>query len=129
MVQSICEKKSIWQNAIFQTDDHYVVTYDNQTAMVEFRDFLELSTAKAYAVVNNLNHQIQQQKLDAITLDLRMLQISTAPGIIMVAKFIINVRNQKISSFTILGSHTIAWHAQTLNKLKQLLPTLTLIID
>ncbi|MEM9266474.1 MAG: hypothetical protein AAGA46_13195 [Cyanobacteria bacterium P01_F01_bin.13] len=130
-MQAVCEPETTWQDTALQTIEgkHYLINYNAKNASVEFRNFLELSPAQAHTVVNDLVPTLLQHQPTAITLDLRNLIVPTAPGIIMIAEFIINVRNHRVSSLAILGSHSIPWHEPTLKKLKQLLPTLDLILE
>ena len=63
-----------------------------------------------------------------MTLDLRQLQFLNSSGINALSKFILHVRNQKVSQVLVQGSARFPWQEKSLINLQRLLPTLKLEI-
>lgn len=130
----MCEKKvatTTTTDIAIQTleGDCYWIEYNHQTTIFNFRDSLELKFSRVDVIVQALTEQLLQQQPNVVTLNLRGLQNSTFAGIIMISKFIVNIRTQQVPSVTILGSHNILWHGESLKKIQRLLPSAELIME
>ncbi len=108
--------------------ENYQVFYNLANQTVSFQGTLRLNGLPEYVPINNLLHQIIEQKPENLTLDFKNLYFINSSGITMLSKFMIHVRSQKNISLIIIGNDTIPWQNKSLKNLQRLMPSLQLIL-
>jgi hypothetical protein len=108
--------------------DDYTVTYNPEIATITCSGSFRLRGVE-YADILDLLKQVADAKPDTITLDVRELQFLNSSGINSLSKFVIQVRNHKVSQMVIKGSGRIPWQTKTLKNFQRLLPGLQLEIE
>ncbi len=109
--------------------ENYSVTYDPAAAAIKCRGSLRLYGASGYADIVNLLNDAAERHPPAISLDLRELQFLNSSGINTLSKFVIKVRNLKVSRLAVLGSGKFPWQKKSLKNLLRLMPDLNLTIE
>jgi hypothetical protein len=79
-----------------------------------------------YDPITQLLDQVLAAKLPLITLDLTDLYFLNSPGITVLSKFVINVRERGKSQLVVISSPDIPWQPRTLKNIKKLMPGLQL---
>jgi hypothetical protein len=105
--------------------DNYQVSYDANSATINFHGTLRLNGTEDYSLILNLLQEVVESDPARITLNLRHLDFLNSSGITMLSKFIIGMRKKTVHMM-ILGSNTIPWQAKSLKNLQRLMPALTL---
>jgi hypothetical protein len=108
--------------------EEYSVVYDPSTATICCKGSLLLNGADEYAPILQLLNKVAERQVDTLTLDLRALEFLNSSGINTVTRFVINVRNNKNSSFSLvtIGDESVPWQVRLLKNLQRLMPSLTL---
>ena len=107
----------------FQGDD-YKVTYDPTTATVTCQGAFRLYGEAGYESLAEVLDQVADQRVPLITLNLKELEFLNSSGVNTISKFIIKVRNDRISQVLIIGNPNINWQMKSLKNLQRLMPTL-----
>ena len=110
---------------IVQTD--YQVHYDADTATVCCKGSFRLS-GEEYKPVLDVLLKAADAAPPMLTLDVRDLQFLNSSGINTLSKFILHVRNKKVSQVLVQGSTRFPWQEKSLVNLQRLLPALKLEI-
>ena len=132
---------------------NYHVTYDPETQVVTFRGILRLygtdgyvelhdaprnrpvpespepqpTHRGGYSAIMKLLMDIACQHPTELTLDVRELQFVNSSAINIFSKFVMLLAEEQTTHLQILGNQKLFWQPQTLNNLKVLLPSLTLV--
>ncbi len=107
-------------------DSRYRVTFDPRTASVIFRGSIRLRGMSEYDPITQLLDRVIAATPAIITLDLVDLYFLNSPGIDVLSRFIINVRQRGKSQVVIIGSPDIPWQSKTLKNMQRLMPSLQL---
>ena len=104
------------------TGENYRVTYDLASGTITCQGSLRLYGSTGYASVVELFTKVADQKSPVITMNLEGLQFLNSSGINAFSKFIIRVRNHKVSKLVIQGTHRVLWQSKSLESLQRLMP-------
>ncbi len=110
-------------------DNRYRVTFNPRTSSVVFRGSIRLRGMSEYSSILQLLNQVIAAAPTTITLDLTDLYFLNSPGINVLSKFIINVRQRGKSNVVVIGSPDIPWQSKTLKNMKKLMPSLQLELE
>ena len=80
-----------------------------------------------YSAIMKLLMDIAYQHPAELTLDVRELQFVNSSAINIFSKFVMLLAEEHATHLQILGNQKLFWQPQTLNNLKVLLPSLTLV--
>jgi hypothetical protein len=105
----------------------YEVQYDEASSTVTCRGSFRLH-GEEYAPVLDLLLKAADAMPAMLTLDVRELQFLNSSGINTLSKFILRVRNHKVSQVVVRGSARFPWQEKSLINLQRLLPALKLEI-
>ncbi len=105
--------------------ESYTTTYNSETATITCQGSFRLRGAEYDGIMSLLNDVVAQEP-KRITMNLQELKFLNSSGINMLSKFVINVRNKKVSQLTIQGSKQIPWQRKSLRNLPRLMPNLQL---
>jgi hypothetical protein len=108
--------------------ESYRVIYDQNTATITCEGSLRLYGASGYTEIVDLFNNAADHKAPTIVLDLQGLQFLNSSGINALSKFIIRVRNHKISRLVVQGSNRFPWQSKSLANLQRLMPEIELEI-
>lgn len=110
---------------IVQTE--YQVRYDETTATVSCEGSFRLN-GEEYKPILDLMLAAADAAPPLLTLNVRELQFLNSSGINTLSKFILHVRNKKVSQVVVHGSTRFPWQEKSLINLQRLLPSLKLEI-
>jgi hypothetical protein len=105
---------------------NYRVTYDPRSARIVFQGALRLRGMGEYAPIAQLMNAVVAAAPATVTLDLRGLRFLNSPGINILFRFVINMRDQTRSQVVVLGAARIPWQAKSLDNMRRLMPGLRL---
>ena len=100
----------------------YQVIYDPVTATISCHGGFRLYEGDNYIAIAKLLKEIADQKPPKIILDLRELRFLNSSGINMFFKFVIRVRDYKVSQLVIQGMKQIFWQNKLLANFQRLMP-------
>jgi hypothetical protein len=106
--------------------ENYRVTYDHQMATVTCEGSLRLYGASGYTSIVELFNKAADQKAETLRLNLQNLQFLNSSGINALSKFVIRVRNHKISKLIVQGTDAYPWQSKSLTNLQRLMPEIQL---
>ena len=109
--------------------DDYQVHYDTTNATVSCHGSFRLRGDQAYTPILQVLLEAANTQAATLTLDLRQLQFLNSSGINILSKFILQVRQNKLSRLVIRGNSQYPWQQKSLTNLQRLLPELTLEIE
>jgi hypothetical protein len=109
--------------------ENYRVMYDPKTATLTCQGSLRLYGSAGYTAIVDLFNQIADQKPPTITLNLEGLQFLNSSGINAFSKFVIRVRNLKISQLVVKGTNQFSWQSKSLINLQRLMPEIHLELE
>ena len=105
----------------------YEVQYDEASSTVTCKGSFRLH-GEEYTPVLDLLLKAADAVPAMLTLDVRELQFLNSSGINTLSKFILRVRNHKVSQVVVQGSARFPWQEKSLINLQRLLPALKLEI-
>ncbi len=109
-------------------DELYSVAYQSASGTVYLKGTLRLNGAEEYApIVALLGRALDEHR--HVKLDLRELEFLNSSGIATLSRFVIDARNRKTITLTILGTKKVAWQSKSLANLQRLMPTLAMDIQ
>lgn len=108
------------------TGENYRIVYDQKTATVRCEGSLRLYGATGYTSIVDLFNKAADQKVPSLILNLEELQFLNSSGINALSKFVIRVRNNKISKLIVQGTDRYPWQGKSLTNLQRLMPEIQL---
>lgn len=108
------------------TGENYRVIYDPKTAVITCEGSLRLYGATGYASIVDLFNKAADQKASKLVLNLEALQFLNSSGINALSKFVIRVRNNRVSRLIVQGSNQFPWQSKSLTNLQRLMPEIEL---
>lgn len=109
--------------------DDYQVSYDPATATITCQGSFRLYGVDGYGPIMELLNHAADQKPATLTLNLKELKFLNSSGINTISKFIIRVRNYKVSDLVIKGNRQTSWQSKSLENLQRLMPNLQVILE
>jgi hypothetical protein len=109
--------------------EDYRVVYNPTTATISCQGSFRLYGVAGYEPIMELLNHVADQKHALITLDLKELEFLNSSGINTISKFIIRVRNCKVSDLVVKGNRLISWQGKSLENLQRLMPTLKIELE
>jgi len=105
----------------------YQVHYDEANSIVSCKGSFRLH-GEEYKPILDLLLKAADAVPALLTLDVRDLQFLNSSGINTLSKFILHVRNHKVTQVVVQGSARFPWQEKSLINLQRLLPALKLEI-
>ena len=105
--------------------EDYEVSYDSESHTIVCQGTFRLRGTEYTPITEKLN-DIATEQPEKIILNLRDLKFLNSSGINMLSKFIIRVRNTKVSHIIVQGNETFPWQRKSLKNLQRLMPQLQL---
>ncbi|GIX48209.1 MAG: hypothetical protein KatS3mg131_2420 [Candidatus Tectimicrobiota bacterium] len=110
-------------------NEEYVVRYDPDSATVTCQGSFRLRGMEEYAPILHLLLAAADAKPLTLVVDLRRLRFLNSSGINTLSKFVLRVRQHRVSQVVIKGSSEFPWQQKSLKNFERLLPGLRLEID
>ncbi len=109
--------------------ENYCLSFNFETATIVCQGQLRLQGEKGYADIIEQLDRMVDEKPGTIILDLTELRFLNSSGINVFLKFVIKVRNAKVSRLSVRGTDKFPWHTKTLKNFTRLMPDLVLEIN
>jgi hypothetical protein len=104
------------------TGPGYRVVYDSETVTVTFEGALRLLGGEGYGPVKQLLDDVVAGKAQAVTVDVRRLEFLNSQGIVLVTRFMMDLRDLTTCQITVHGTPRHRWQARWLRNMEKLVP-------
>jgi len=110
-------------------EEKYQVQFHPQTGILNFSGSFMLAGVDGYKPILELCHRAAESAEGHLTLDLRNLKFLNSSGINMMAKFVVNLRNDSALKLTIHGTNSLVWQTKLVKNLQRLMPEMTATME
>jgi hypothetical protein len=104
------------------TGPGYRVVYDSETTTITFEGALRLLGEEGYGLVKQLLDDVVAGKAQAVTVDVRRLEFLNSQGIVLVTRFMMDLRNLTTCQITVHGAARHRWQTRWLRNMEKLVP-------
>ncbi|KPA13211.1 hypothetical protein MHK_006595 [Candidatus Magnetomorum sp. HK-1] len=111
------------------TGENFAITYDSKSFIITIQGALRLYGSDGYSQILKLFDNVVDESPEIITLDLKGLHFLNSSGINAISKFVIKIRNKKLSKLFVKGAKKYSWQTKSLKNLKRLMPDIILEFD
>ncbi len=104
----------------------YEVWFSEDTSTITCKGRLRLAGLEEYQPIIQFLDEALRSTPSLLILDLTGLEYLNSSGINVFLKFVLKVRQQKVTQLTVLGSSDIPWQGKSLKNFQRLMPELKL---
>lgn len=106
-------------------EDKYQVRFDDASSTLKFIGSFMLAGVEGYKPILEICQGAAASGGDNLTIDMRELKFLNSSGINMMAKFVVNLRNDTEVKLTVYGTNSLVWQVKLVKNLQRLMPEMT----